>query len=131
MGWPKGMPRKEHVNKDGSSHAKWGKKTARKPKFTVSHPAQTEFRVLGPTTSAGEEAARNALAAVRRRRGRPRKGEETGPRWTTKLSNKGFDPCPNCQFPEAYGGYCPECNWTEAIRYTNPGEYGLKGKGKQ
>ena len=95
MGWPKGMPRKGHVNKDGSGHARWGSKTAK----IVKVPAET-------------------LDAAPRRRGRPRKGEEVNTeRWDTKLSNKGQEPCPNCGFPEAYGGYCNECGWMAPMKY--------------
>lgn len=42
--------------------------------------------------------------------------EPTKQRWTTKLAHPGWalaaDQCPNCGFPEAEGGYCPECGWT-------------------
>jgi hypothetical protein len=93
MGWPLGKPRKGHVNKDGSAPAKWGKKTAK----IIQVPAAE-------------------LDAPRRKRGRPRKGEEVGgPKWHTKLTNKGIDKCPACEFPEAYGGYCPECGHMEKI----------------
>lgn len=86
------MPRKNHVNKDGSTHARWGKRTA---KIT-----QVE----------------SSLLDAPRRRGRPKKGEEsTEKRWTTKLVNKGTEKCPRCDFPEAYGGYCDECGWSAPV----------------
>lgn len=113
MGWPKGMPRKGHINKNGTTHAKWGKKAARSS-FKVSHPAQTEYRVLGPTTSASDAAARDAIDAAKKRRGRPPK-DPNQKKWDTKLTNKGLDKCPKCEFPEAYGGYCPECGWMEPL----------------
>jgi hypothetical protein len=35
-------------------------------------------------------------------------------KWTTKLVHPTYsiEPCPNCDFPEADGGYCPDCGWT-------------------
>lgn len=37
-------------------------------------------------------------------------------RWDVKLAHPGWallaDQCPNCKFPEAEGGYCPNCGWT-------------------
>jgi methionyl-tRNA synthetase len=33
--------------------------------------------------------------------------------WTTRLAHPGYvvEPCPNCEFPEADGGFCEECGW--------------------
>ncbi len=63
-------------------------------------------------------AARKAVAEMQgdapKRRGRPPK-DPNRKKWTTKLSNKGLDKCPACDFPEAYGGYCPECGWMEPL----------------
>lgn len=63
-------------------------------------------------------AARKAVlgvdAAKKKRRGRPPK-DPNRKVWTTKLTNKGVELCPNCGFPEAYGGYCDECGWMEKI----------------
>jgi len=35
-------------------------------------------------------------------------------KWGTRLSHPTFsvETCPNCAFPEADGGYCPECGWS-------------------
>ena len=35
-------------------------------------------------------------------------------KWETKLSHPTYsiEACPQCEFPEAEGGYCPECGWT-------------------
>ena len=34
--------------------------------------------------------------------------------YTAKLAHPSFvvEPCPACAFPEAGGGYCPDCGWT-------------------
>jgi len=65
------------------------------------------------------EAARKAvLGKEKRKRGRPPK-DPNRKVWNTKLTNKGLDPCPNCGFPEAYGGYCEECGWMEKVKFSN------------
>lgn len=37
-------------------------------------------------------------------------------KYGTKLVHPGidivYDHCPACDFPEAEGGYCPDCGWT-------------------
>lgn len=37
-------------------------------------------------------------------------------KWNTRLVHPTYqivgDECPNCDFPEAEGGYCPECGWS-------------------
>lgn len=94
MGWKKGVPRKGHVNKDGTKHASWGKRV---------HP----FR--------GRPAAKVNPEPLKKRGRKPKFPDEK--KWTTKLTNKGYDPCPRCGFPEAYGGYCDECGWMLPVRY--------------
>ena len=41
------------------------------------------------------------------------------PRFTEKLSHPTYaiEPCPReeCGFPEADGGFCPECGWTRFV----------------
>ncbi len=34
-------------------------------------------------------------------------------KWTTPLYHPKYsvEPCPNCEFPEADAGICPECGW--------------------
>jgi len=36
-------------------------------------------------------------------------------KWSVKLTHPSYrlsaDLCPNCQYPEADGGRCPECGW--------------------
>lgn len=40
-------------------------------------------------------------------------------RYATKPIHPGYiiQDCLNCGFPEADGGYCPECGWQEPCRY--------------
>jgi len=35
--------------------------------------------------------------------------------WGVKLAHPAFsiEACPNCEFPEADGGYCENCGWTK------------------
>lgn len=35
-------------------------------------------------------------------------------KWTVKRAHPTYaiEPCPNCEFPEADGGYCENCGWT-------------------
>lgn len=41
-------------------------------------------------------------------------------RWHTRLTHPSYrvlyDACPKCGFPEAEGGYCPECGWTLPVK---------------
>jgi len=99
MGWPKGKPRKGHVSADGQPHRKWGSLVAARKAVKA------------------EKNLTKLMAKVednKKKRGRPPK-DPNRKTWNTKLSNKGLDPCPQCDFPEAYGGYCPECGWMERI----------------
>jgi hypothetical protein len=38
--------------------------------------------------------------------------------WSVPLAHPTYviDPCPNCDYPEADGGYCPECGWSRPLR---------------
>ena len=35
-------------------------------------------------------------------------------KWSARLAHPTYsiEPCPNCEFPEADGGYCEDCGWT-------------------
>lgn len=107
MGWPKGKPRKGHVNKDGTAHATWGQVVKRYGSPKAAGEAFQRARI------------RKMLAEDKpKRRGRPRKdGGEPDKKWNTKLTNKGLEKCPRCDFPEAYGGFCNECGWTAPMKY--------------
>jgi hypothetical protein len=54
-----------------------------------------------------------------KQRGRPAKADAPSrPRFSTPLAHPSYsiEPCPNCRFPEADGGYCPECGWSLPVR---------------
>lgn len=36
-----------------------------------------------------------------------------GPKWNVPLQHPQYsiESCPNCEYPEAYQGYCPNCGW--------------------
>ena len=116
MPWPKGKPRKGHINADGTPHAKKG------AKFVVSSVAQTDFRVIQPVVGSTEK-ARKALDGVRIRRISPDALDMT-PAPSVKnpdIKGLGTRPCieqcpnPKCGYAYADGGYCEECGWTRPV----------------
>lgn len=98
MGWPKGMPRKGHVNKDGTTHARKGAKVV--PQVRVGRKVSIVQVDASALDNDGNDETWfkpgwKALLV-----------HKNGP-WTTL--------CPRCGFPEAEGGYCPACGWMEPI----------------
>jgi len=91
MGWPKGVPRIGYIRKDGQPAAKRGER-----KIGV----RTEPK---PYTQTATE--KDVQPKVRK--------------WSVPLAHPNFqllaDFCPKCQFPEAEGGYCPNCGWHEFV----------------
>jgi len=53
---------------------------------------------------------------------KPKKG------WSVPLAHPSYsiEPCPNCQYPEADGGYCPECGWTHCFEGVFCSRYGRR-----
>lgn len=92
MPWPKGKPRIGHVNKDGSAHAKKGEKLA--PRVTKPDKLP-RIRVI---TEPDPE-----VMTIKKDK-KPIHGDRVG--------RAVVEPCPNCSFAYADGGYCPECGWT-------------------
>jgi hypothetical protein len=97
VGWPKGKPRKGHINKDGTAHARKGEKLARElqsevrvRKVTPDPEGYSGITVVKPQ---GEVVSKSNLHGVT---GRPV-----------------IEPCPNCGFAYADGGWCEECNWSK------------------
>lgn len=78
MAWPKGKPRKGHVNKDGSTHKFRGNASA----YAVADPASVD----GPSL------------------------------WGAVGTGAISEPCPNCGYAYADGGWCGECGWTKATK---------------
>lgn len=87
LGWPKGKPRKGHIKKDGTQHAKWGAKRI----------TQIETK---PETYKQTEKDRD-LARIEK----PKLHGATG--------QPVIEPCPNCGYAYADGGYCMECGYTK------------------
>lgn len=56
------------------------------------------------------EASREEVAKPKR--GRPPKTAVRG--WNVPLAHPSYsiEQCPNCEFPEADGGYCENCGWS-------------------
>ena len=93
VGWPKGKPRKNHVNKDGSKHASYGTRVQivvqEKPKYKAiktepveGHIAKADLPLIGMST-------------------RPI-----------------IEPCTKCGWAYSDGGYCENPN-TNCNRTTN------------
>lgn len=103
MAWPKGMPRRGHVNKNGTTHAKWGSKV----RTPVSQGTVTS-KSAGITI---RKVSADLLDA-------PSVKEPRGQAWTAHLSHPtwSIEKCPKCGFPEAEGGFCPNCHWTAPIK---------------
>lgn len=86
MSWPKGKPRTGYVKKDGTPHLAKGKKIVRssKPVKFIRVTADDEY--MNP-----EKPKKEIHGAT----GKPV-----------------IEPCPNCSYAYADGGYCSECNWS-------------------
>ncbi len=85
MPWPKGVSRVGYVKKDGQPHGKRGQRITvvrKDPKPYEQTKKPVESRVEKTTTLHGA------------------------------TSQAVIEPCPNCGFAYADGGYCPECGWT-------------------
>lgn len=96
MGWPKGKPRKGHVNKDGSAHKAKGEKLAADLHIQVVTKPKPEHRVQ----VIHKPAPVMRVSKVTDKADTPRTGRPI------------IEPCPNCSFAYADGGYCPSCGWT-------------------
>jgi hypothetical protein len=101
MGWPKGMPRKGHINKDGTAHALKGKKS--------DAPVAVASEASMPYIPA-EEASPYDISQMHGMVG-------IGP--ITQV-------CPKCAYAYADGGYCSECGWSQAINVAPYGTYSGK-----
>ncbi len=134
MPWVKGMPRKGHVNKDGKPHGSIGRKPKQSIHISIEATPRTNslskpttvstlskatdgsasgvtMTSRGSTTSSGRQAAGNPSAL------RKDTSVKKTRKYSTKLAHSQYsiEPCPNCLFPEADGGYCPECGWTRPV----------------
>jgi hypothetical protein len=85
MGWPKGKPRKGHVKQDGTPHAKKGERIVMVRKDPEPYKQTTK--------PVSEGMVAKTIKGIT---GQPV-----------------VEPCPNCGFAYADGGYCPECGWTK------------------
>lgn len=140
MPWPRGKPRKGHIKKDGSAHGRLG----RKPKDVLEQERKTKAVITidlrsGETTTVlsqrkvvhGRKSGRVNVASsatsasptvttgsVSRRR-----------KFGTQLVHPQYiiEACPNCEFPEADGGYCPDCGWTRQAMIRQPAN-SIQGK---
>jgi len=92
MAWPKGMPRKGHVNKDGTPHKKKGEKLAEDLRVQV---------VTKPKKGRTVQVVTKPDPTV------PTVKKVAGPFKPTIAS------CPKCGEPDAFT-YCDNCGWYRA-----------------
>lgn len=89
MPWPKGVKRVGYVKKDGTAHAKKGEAK----RITVVRKDPEPYQQTQKPVSEGYVA-----------KDKPAIKGATG--------QAVIEPCPNCGYAYADGGYCPECDWT-------------------
>lgn len=111
MPWPKGKPRKGHVNADGTPHAKWGSKVnepvVRKPRVTKTvriRKVSAEVFDGGVDVNHPEVGREYSTDVTFNQGGRPNRSI------TERCPN------PKCQYSYADGGYCPKCGWTAPVK---------------
>lgn len=127
MAWPKGQRRKGYVRKDGQAHQKWGQ--------TLAPQIQARIEVLRSrisstdtgTMASGVKSPGTGLKLTRTRRASTSSGVSPAlegirsqrRKYTTPLTHPQYsiEQCPNCEFPEADGGYCPDCGWSKPVVY--------------
>ena len=99
MPWPRGVPRKGHINKSGQPHARLG----RKPIAVLTVERMEETLVYKPKSVPMQKKVERVITKDARIK-----------KYGTKLAHPQYviEVCPNCDFPEADGGYCPDCGWT-------------------
>lgn len=114
MGWPKGVPRKGYIKKDGTPHAKKG--------------AHLEVQDVQPEVRTDDVPVVSEEVQV---------GTTVSPEWSPShyegdihgASGTGAitEVCPKCGYAYADGGYCPDCGWMRSINLL---PYGGAGSGR-
>jgi hypothetical protein len=103
------MPRKGHVNKDGTIHAKHGEKAARNVLKALRTTKETTRRIKKVSADVFDEP------------------KPTEPVFHGVIGSGAItEPCPQCMYAYADGGYCPECGWTMPIERLPWGTAGRK-----
>lgn len=101
MGWPKGVPRKGYVKKDGTPHATKVPAVAVSRKAVATRPQ--------PILSRADEVATDMS-------GMSNSSAYEGPIHGMKGDAPITEVCPNCGYAYADGGWCPDCGWTKFTR---------------
>jgi hypothetical protein len=101
MPWPKGVPRKGHINADGTTHKIKGKKM-NVIVLDEMVPAEAQLDVADPPTASPYD--------ITQMHGMVGSGAIT-------------QVCPKCAYAYADGGYCSECGWSKAISRAPYGTY--------
>jgi hypothetical protein len=117
MPWPKGKPRKGHINADGTPHARKGDKlrvgvgveVSRLPVGVDPFKEVPRKRQVEPNVSDVREGT-----------------EETVEVWGMTGTRPVTETCPKCRFAYADGGYCENCSWSAPIRRDEYGTHSGK-----
>ncbi len=98
MGWPKGKPRKGHINQDGTEHAGKGEKI----RAIRKNPEKYKAIIAIPKVDRVEKSVAVTVMPTA-------SGSEVIHGGTSRPI---IEPCPKCWYAYADGGYCPECGET-------------------
>jgi hypothetical protein len=94
--WPKGQPRKGYIKKDGTAHAPKGARMAQDNTIVVKGP---RTQVSDNLPAANVAAPTGATLRIH--------GETSRPI---------IEPCLNCGYAYADGGYCPDCGRSKPVK---------------
>jgi hypothetical protein len=111
MPWPRGVPRKGHINKDGTPHAKHGTKVG----------VGVEVSRLPVGVDPFKEVPRKRQVESNVPEVREATEEEVVEVWGMTGTRAVTETCPKCRFAYADGGYCENCSWSAPVRLD---EYG-------
>lgn len=123
MPWPKGKPRKGHINKDGTAHATTRKRNVdlgvAVPRSTVgtdTKPKVSRKRRVEPDVSRVRDSAQEEVGTRTKMRLEADPAAADLPEGPTLHGMVGSgaitQPCPECGYAYADGGYCPDCGWS-------------------
>jgi hypothetical protein len=102
MPWPKGKPRTGYVKKDGTKAKSWGSRTT-SAGMSAAPTRQTTKRTIRRVDPSVLDATSAATLTPPKLHG-------------DRAGRSVIEPCPNCMFAYADGGYCEECGWSKPVK---------------